>query len=82
MARETIYLVQAFTPGKGIRLNADPTIRCKSSEGARKRAEALAPIRAGVVAFSTAGDADLGEYDDEPMIIFKAGRLPAPFDEA
>ena len=81
MARETIYLVQAFTPGRGVRLNAEPAIRCKTSEGARKRAEGLAPIRAGVVAFATAGDAELGDYDDEPMIIFKAGRLPAPFNE-
>ena len=81
MARETIYLVQAFKPGKGARLNADAVIRCKSSDGARRTAEGLAPTRAGVVAFSTSGDAELGEYDDEPTIIFKTGRLPAPFAE-
>jgi hypothetical protein len=81
MARETIYLVQSFRPGKGVRLNADPAIRCKSSEGARKAAEALAQTRAGVVAFSTSGDAELGDYDDEPTIIFKMGRLPAPFGD-
>jgi hypothetical protein len=34
------------------------------------------------VAFSTSGDAELGEYDDEPTIIFKAGRLPAAFEES
>jgi hypothetical protein len=79
MARETIYLVQAFKPGKGARLNADAAIRCKSSDGARRTAEGLALTRAGVVAFSTSGDAELGEYDDEPTIIFKTGRLPAPF---
>lgn len=82
MTRETIYLVQAFTPGKGLRLRADPAIRCKSSDGARRTAEGLVPARAGVVAFSTSGDPEVGEYDDEPTIIFKAGRLPAPFDEA
>ena len=81
MARETVYLVQSFKPGKGIRLNADPVVRCKSSEGARKAAEALALTRAGVVAFSTSGDAELGEYDDEPTIIFKTGRLPAPYGD-
>ena len=81
MARETIYLVQAFKPGKGARLNADAVIRCKSSDGARRTAEGLAPTRAGVVAFSTSGDAELGEYDDEPTIIFKTGRLPAPFGD-
>ncbi len=82
MARETIYLVQAFSAGKGARLTADPPVRCRTLEVARKRAEDLAPIRAGVVAFSTSGDAELGDYDDAPTIIFKAGRLPSAFEEA
>ena len=81
MARETLYLVQAFTAGKGANLIADPPVRCRSRDIARKRAEDLAPTRAGVVAFSTSGDAELGDYDDEPTIIFKAGRLPSSFDE-
>ena len=82
MTRETLYLVQAFKAGKGARLIADTPIRCKSSEAARRTAENLAPTKAGVVAFATSGDAELGEYDEEPTIIFKAGRLPAPFEEA
>jgi hypothetical protein len=81
MARETVYLVQAFRAGKGLRLIADPPVRCQSAEGARKSAQALAANRAGVVAFSTSGDAELGEYDDEPKIIFKTGRLPAAFED-
>ena len=82
MARETLYLVQAFTAGKGTRLTADNPVRCRSPEIARQRAENLVPTRAGVVAFSTSGDAELGDYDDEPTIIFKAGRLPSSFEEA
>ena len=82
MARETLYLVQAFRAGKGARLNADTPIRCKSSDSALRTAENLATTKTGVVAFATSGDAELGEYDDEPTIIFKAGRLPAPFGEA
>ena len=82
MARETLYLVQAFKSGKGTRLTADTPVRCRSLEVARKRAEDLAAVRVGVVAFSTSGDAELGDYDDEPTIIFKAGRLPAAFEEA
>jgi hypothetical protein len=82
MARETIYLVQAFRTGKGARLSADTPIRCKSSDAARRTAETLAMTRAGVIAFAASGDAELGEYDEEPTIIFKAGRLPAPFEEA
>jgi hypothetical protein len=81
MTRETHYLVQAFTAGKGTRLTADTPVRCRTPEIARKRAEDLVPAKAGVVAFSTSGDAELGDYDDEPTIIFKAGRLPASFDE-
>jgi hypothetical protein len=57
-------------------------MRCTSSDAARMRAESLATTRAGVVAFASSGDADLGECDEEPMIIFRAGRLPPPFDEA
>jgi hypothetical protein len=40
------------------------------------------PAKAGVVALSSAADAELGEYDEEPTIIFKAGRLPAVFEDA
>ena len=82
MSRETVYLVQAFTAGKGARLGADTPIRCKSSDGARRTAERLALTKAGVVAFATSGDAELGDYDEQPTIIFKAGRLLAPFEEA
>ena len=74
MTRETIYVVQSFNAGKGRSLKADVPIPCRS-------AERLAPAKAGVVAFSTAGDAELGDYDDEPTIIFKAGQLPAHFEE-
>jgi hypothetical protein len=82
MARETLFLVQAFRLGKGTRLTADTPVRCRSPELAQKRAQDLVSTRAGVIAFSTSGDAELGEYDDEPIIIFKAGRLPAAFEEA
>ena len=82
MARETIYLVQAFKAGKGGRLDAGTPIRCKSADIAYRTGTRLASTKAGVVAFSTSGDAELGDYDEEPTIIFKAGRLPAPFEEA
>jgi hypothetical protein len=82
MVREIVYLVQAFKAGKGARLIADTPIRCKSSDVARMRAESLATTKVGVVAFASSGDADLGEYDEEPTIIFRAGRLPPPFGEA
>jgi uncharacterized protein (DUF169 family) len=83
MAREAIYLVQAFKAGKGARVNAETSIRCKSSDTACWATENFATTKAGVVTFAKSGDAELGEYgDDEPTIIFKAGRLPALFEEA
>jgi hypothetical protein len=82
MAREGIYLVQAFKAGKGARVNAETSIRCKSSDTACWATENFATTKAGVVTFAKSGDAELGEYDDEPTIIFKAGRLPALFEEA
>ncbi len=82
MARETVFLVQSFRSGKGARLNADPPVRCRNLEVARRKAADLATTKAGVVAFSTWGDAEAGDYDEEPTIIFKAGRLPAAFEEA
>jgi len=34
----------------------------------------------GVVAFSATGDPEMGDYDDEPTVIFRNGRLPPAFD--
>ena len=80
MARETVYLVQAFSEGKGQSLKGDAPIPCKSAEGARRTAERLAVSKAGVVAFSSSGDAETGDYDDEPTVFFRIGRLPAAFE--
>lgn len=80
MALETHHLVQAFiAAGRGLR--AEPPIVCRSAEAARLKAEKLAGVKAGVVAFSVTADADLGEYDQEPTVIFKAGRMPPAFDD-
>ena len=81
MTRETVYIVQAYNTGKGNRLKADIPIPCKSAEVARRTAERLAQTKIGVVAFSSSGDQDLGDYDEEPIVIFKAGRLPELFEK-
>ena len=81
MARETLHLVQAFIAGRGQALRSEPALACKTAEDARRKAERLAPIRLGVVAFSTSADAEMGDYDETPTILFRAGRLPPPFDE-
>ena len=80
MARETSYFVQAFNAGKGGNLKADAPIACKSAERALRTAERLAPGKIGVVAFSSTGDPEMGDYDDEPLVIFRNGQLPTAFD--
>ncbi|MCK9461781.1 MAG: hypothetical protein M0R80_19295 [Proteobacteria bacterium] len=79
--RETIHFVQAFVAGRGDALAAEPPIGCKSAGEACRKAARLSSTRLGVVAFSVSADTALGEYDEKPTILFKAGRLPAPFDE-
>ena len=32
-------------------------------------------------AITASADAELGDYDDEPSITFKVGRVPAPLEE-
>ncbi|HEY1073070.1 hypothetical protein [Brevundimonas sp.] len=81
MTSETVYIVQAYVQGKGSALRAEPQVGCKDAEEARRKAERLAPLRPGVVAFSVSADTELGDYDEEPTILFKAGRLPPPFSD-
>ena len=80
MARETIYFVQSFNASKGRNLKADTPIACKSATAAVRTAERLASTKLGVVAFSSTGDPETGDYDDEPMIIFRNGQFPSAFD--
>jgi hypothetical protein len=80
MARETRYVVQVFNAGRGGSLKADTPIACKSEAGALRMAQRLAESKRGVIAFASTGDAELGDYDDEPKIIFRAGELPPLFD--
>ena len=82
MASETVYIVQAYVAGRGKALKAEQQVGCKTAEEARRKAERLGPLREGVVAFSATADTELGDYDENPVILFKAGRLPHPFDEA
>jgi hypothetical protein len=80
MARETSYFVQAFNAGKGGELKSDAPIACKSASGAVRTAERLALSKLGVVAFSSTGDPEMGDYDDGPTVIFRNGQFPPAFD--
>jgi hypothetical protein len=80
MARQTSYIVQAFVSGKGDHLKADKPILCKSAEEATRKAQRAAEGKIGVVAYSNSADAETGDYDEQPTIYFKAGRLPPLFE--
>lgn len=82
MARETVHIVQAYTAGKGAALRAEPAVGCRDAEEARRKAERLAPVRVGVIAYTVSADVEMGDYDENPDVLFKAGRLPPPWDEA
>jgi len=82
MPSETVYILQTYVAGRGKGLKAEQQVGCKTAEEARRKAERLAPLRVGVVAFSATADTELGDYDENPVILFKAGRLPYPFGDA
>jgi hypothetical protein len=80
MARQTNYVVQTYVAGRGAGLKSEPTVSCKTPEAAKQMAERLSETKLGVVAFSTSGDPDTGDYDEEPTMLFRAGRLPPQFE--
>ena len=81
MATETVHIVQSYVAGRGNGLKAEPQVGCKTAEDARRKAERLAPLRLGVVAFSVSADTEMGDYDEEPTILFRSGQLPPPFSD-
>jgi hypothetical protein len=80
MARQTAYIVQSFVAGRGNRLKGDTPVSCKTADAACQKAKRLGPTKLGVVAFSSSADLELGDYDEEPVILFKTGRLPDQFE--
>ena len=80
MARDTSYFVQSFNAGKGGNLKTDAPIACKTATRVVRTAERSAMSKLGVVALSSTGDPEMGDYDDEPTIIFRNGQFPSAFD--
>jgi hypothetical protein len=81
MAKETVYIVQSYKAGRGKSLKAEQQVGCKTAEEARRKAERLGPLRPAVVAFSATADTEMGDYDENPVILFRSGPLPHPFSE-
>ncbi|WP_174301251.1 hypothetical protein [Caulobacter sp. S45] len=82
MPCETVHIVQAYVAGRGRGLRAEQPVGCKDAAEAARKAERLAPVREGVIAYSVSADVEMGDYDDNPVVLFKAGRLPPPWDES
>jgi len=82
MPTETVHIVQAYVAGRGRGLKAESPVGCKNAEEARRKAERLAPIRLGVIAYSVTAEVEMGDYDENPTVLFRAGQLPPPWDEA
>ena len=81
MARETVYILQTYVAGRGKALKAEQQVGCKTADEATRKAIRLAPLRLGVVAFAASADIEMGDYDDNPVILFKSGQLPPPWNE-
>jgi hypothetical protein len=80
MTTETTFLVQAFSCGKGGHMKASTPVPCRSEDSARRTAGRLSLSHLGVVAFSVTSDPETGDYDDQPIVFFRAGQLPSEFD--
>src|ERR1700681_4557548 len=80
MTWDTTFLVRAFNDSKGGRLKPSPPVACKSADGARRTAKLLSLSHLGVVAYSITSDLQAGDYDDQPIIFYRAGQLPLEFD--
>lgn len=78
LARETMYFVQSFTESRGVLAATAPT-RCKDEAAARRAVIHLGETKAGAVAFSSSGDAELGDFDDDPVVLAIVGAVPEDF---
>lgn len=73
MARITLYVLQLFSETDA-GLVAEEPHECRSAAEAISKAELFAVGKAGVIAWSKSGDPDIGEWDDDPVILFQAGK--------
>lgn len=81
MAQVTYFVVQTFQAGSKGALIPDAPMMLQSADAALRRAQHVASSRAGVVAFSRAGDPSTGEFDDAE-VIYAYGQIPAEAEAA
>ena len=73
LTKVTQYVVQPFIERDG-ELVADEPFHSKVKSIAMLVAETLVTRKAGVVFYLRTGDPDTGEWDDDRMILFRAGK--------
>jgi len=76
----TYFVVQTFQAGRKGALIADPPLVAQSADGAIRTAERYSHSKAGVIAFSRAGDPATGEYEDATILAMH-GTLPSEAEE-
>lgn len=76
-----IHLVLTYRADKRGKLKAETPLTFKTAAEAKARAERAEPRFAGVVAISQTYDVDTEEVDENPAVLFRAGRLPREFAE-
>jgi short-subunit dehydrogenase len=75
MGSVTYYVAMGFERSEEGDVVAMEAMESQSSRQAVSRARALAATKAGAVAFSRAGDPDIGEFADA-VVLFMAGEVP------
>ncbi len=75
MATKTFYVVQGFTAGPRGRLSPVSAVEVPSAEAALRRAERIASIKGGAIAFSRTGDPEIDDFAD-PVTLGKFGLVP------
>jgi hypothetical protein len=81
LSTETHHLVLLWRADKKGKLRAEPAMTYRTAEAAKGRAERAAEKFAGVVAISQEVDADTGEVGENPVVLFRAGKVPPEFGE-
>jgi hypothetical protein len=74
----TTFIVQAFVQ-RGRKLVAEPPMSFTSEDDALARAGRLPERKDGVAVWSQTGDPDMDVWDDEPRVLYTAGRVPREF---
>jgi hypothetical protein len=73
MARITLFVLQTFVESADGELVAEEPREAANRWAAVEAAQQFATTKAGVVAWAKSGDPDMGEWDDDPEILFRAG---------